>query len=97
MGYIYAVMWLVAGIMMLVNFRKLNPLVVPVSIYFLFLSGWWFANELLPVDLMHGGYAWIMRGISAAVIVLCILIYYSVKKKRVGKQDDDGDNGGQDE
>ena len=83
-------MWLVAGIMMLVSFRRLNPVIVPVGIYFLFLSVWWFANELMPVYLMHGAYGWIFRGISAAAVILCVVIYLASRKNGGDDNEKDG-------
>lgn len=84
MGYVYAALWFIVGIILFVRFRREGKIIIPISIYFLFLGGWWLANEFVEADLLHGTYAWILRGISAAVIAVCGIYYF---KKRKNKSD----------
>ena len=82
MGYVYAALWFVVGIMLFVRFRREGKIIIPISIYFLFLGGWWLTNEFVEADLLHGTYAWILRGISAAVIAVCGIYYFKKRKNK---------------
>ncbi len=82
MGYVYAALWFIVGIILFVRFRREGKIIIPISIYFLFLGGWWLTNEFVEADLLHGTYAWILRGISAAVIAVCGIFYYKRRKDK---------------
>lgn len=86
MGYLYTAGFALLGIYLIYNaIKEFRFLLLP-GIYFIFLSGWWLANELIPeVDLLGGAYAWILRGISAVVFVITGLIYYFKYKKTKDK------------
>ena len=81
MGYVYAAAWFLVAVVLFVRFRKEGKIIIPISIYFLFLGGWWLANEFVEADLLHGTYAWILRGISVAVIAVCGIFYYHKRRK----------------
>ncbi len=83
MGYVYAALWFIVGIILFVRFRREGKIIIPISIYFLFLGGWWLANEFVEADLLHGTYAWILRGISAAVIAVCGIYYFKKRKNKL--------------
>ena len=80
-GFVYSAAWLLIAIILFVRFRKESKIVILISIYFLFLGCWWFANEFVEVDLLHGTYAWILRFISVAVIAVCGIFYYLKMRK----------------
>ncbi len=79
MGYVYAGLWLLIAVMLFFRFRKEGKVIIAVSLYFLFLSIWWLANQLIQVDLMSGIYIWILRAVSALVLLMCMVIYMKQK------------------
>ena len=79
MGYVYAGLWLFIAVMLFFRFRKEGKVIIAVSLYFLFLSIWWLANQLIQVDLMSGIYIWILRAVSALVLLMCMVIYMKQK------------------
>ncbi|MBQ8133093.1 MAG: hypothetical protein IJ192_01575 [Clostridia bacterium] len=81
MGYVYAVLWLIIALTLFVRFRKESKAVYLFSAYFLILSGWWLADELLIVDLMDGIYAWILRAFSVIILLTAVFVYYKDRKR----------------
>lgn len=81
MGFVYAAAWFAVAVLLFGRFRKESRVIIPVSIYFVFLGVWWLANEFVSADLMQGGYAWILRAVSAVVLMFCVIFYYLEKKK----------------
>lgn len=82
MGYVYAVLWLIIAVMLFLRFRKENKVVYLLSVYFIFLSVWWFIDEFVAgLNLMDGMYAWILRGVSAVVLTVCLVIYIAERRK----------------
>ncbi len=86
MGYIYAAMWLFAGVLLLIRYRRLSRMITPLSIYLMLLGIWWLVNEFTETDLLHGVFAWILRGITAVVLAVCAIIYYSEKRNTANDQ-----------
>lgn len=86
MDYLYTAGFALFGIYLIYNaIKEFRFLLLP-GIYFVFLSVWWLTNQLIPdVDLLGGIYAWILRGISAVVLVITGLIYYFRYKKTTDK------------
>lgn len=82
MGYIYTAAFVIIGIYLIYNAIKEYRFLLLPGIYFIFLGGWWLANELLPdVNLMSGVFGWIIRGLSVVVLVITGLIYYFKYKR----------------
>ena len=81
MGYVYALLWFVIAVVLFVQFRKESRIIIGVSAYFVFLGIWWLANQIVSVDLMGGIYVWILRGVSALVLVVCMAGYVFQRNK----------------
>ncbi len=81
MGYVYAALWFIIALTLFIRFRKESKAVYLFSAYFLLLSGWWLADELVIVDLMGGFYAWILRGLSVIILATAVFIYYKDRKR----------------
>ena len=82
MGFVYAGLWFFVAVVLFVRFRSESRAVLPMSLYFLFLGGWWTANEFLSADLMQHPYVWIVRGVSAVMLIFCMAVYYMERKNR---------------
>ncbi|MBR2176394.1 MAG: hypothetical protein IJ861_05560 [Clostridia bacterium] len=81
MGYVYAVLWIFIAMLLFVRFKKESKIVYPICLYFLFLGGWWLANEFISEDLLKGSYSWILRAVSVGVLTVCIIVYFLERKK----------------
>ena len=76
MGYVYSALWLIIAVMLFFRFRKENKVVYLLSLYFIFLSVWWFIDEFVAgINLMDGTYVWILRLVSAVMLTICLIIY----------------------
>ena len=73
MHYIYAVMMLAAGLILIFSLSKENKVFYVAGGYFLFLGGWWLADGLLPeADLFAGGWGIAFKVITALVLVVLV-------------------------
>lgn len=90
MGYVFAVMWLVIGIYLIVNGIKEHKILCFLGSYFVFLCLWWLANELTPgVDMLKDApYVIILRCISGAVLIAAVAVYAIARKRRKDRGDD---------
>ncbi len=79
-GYVYTAMWLILAIYMFYQAVKNYKFFFVLSGFFLFMSGWYLANELLAVDLFSGVYSWIFRGVAVVVLIACVIAYICHRK-----------------
>ena len=89
MGYVYAGMWFIIAIILIVRFRKESKVIYVLSAYFAVMGCWWLVNEFVSIDLLNGTYGWILRGVSVVVLVSAVIAYYMEKKKKSKSQDSD--------
>lgn len=82
-GYIYSALWLIIAVYLFVHAFKETKFFFFLSSFFLFLSGWYLADELLKnVDLFEGVYSLIFRGVAVAVLIVCAAVYLKYRKNR---------------
>lgn len=81
MQYVYMAGWFLAAVLSFVKYRKLHKIMYAVSAYFLFMGCWWLADIILEADLMSGGYAWVVRGVSGAMIAAGVIVYLCSKRR----------------
>lgn len=81
MQYVYTLMWLVVGLLLIFQLgRKEDKVFYAAGAFFLFLAGWWGTAAFTKLDLFHGTWGWILRGVAA--VFLLILVPPFVKKYR---------------
>lgn len=81
--YIYAVMMLAAGLILIFSLSKENKVFYVAGGYFLFLGGWWLANGLLPeADLFAGGWGIAFKVITALVLVVLVAVFVKEYRKK---------------
>ena len=81
MNYVYAGMWFVCGLILMVKLGKENRVFYAAGGFFLVLGAWWLAIDLTPeVDLFTGVPGWILRGI--AVVALLLLVPTFIRHSR---------------
>ncbi|MDD6489199.1 MAG: hypothetical protein PUG48_05230 [Clostridia bacterium] len=91
MNYLYSGIWFVVAVLLYVRFRKESKTVYLLSGYFTFMGFWWLADEIFPVDLLKGTYAWILRGVSFVLVLCLLLIYLRGKSKKSTSQESETD------
>ena len=79
MGCFYTVLWFMMAALLYSKFKDEGKIVYILSGYFIFTGIWWLANQLIQVDLMSGIYIWILRAVSALVLLMCMVIYMKQK------------------
>lgn len=80
MDVVYLILWALLGAYCFYAARKLSPILYILGIFFVFMFGWYLANDLLAVDLFGGTYNLIFRGIALCFLVLFLILYLYVKK-----------------
>lgn len=82
-GYIYAGLWLIIAIYLFVQAFKETKFLFFLSAFFLFMSGWYLADELLiSINLFEGVYSLVFRGVNVLVLSVCAAAYIIKRKKR---------------
>ena len=87
MGFVYSALWLIIALILFFRFRKQSMIVYPLCIYFIFLCVWWAANEFTSADMLNGTPGWLLRVISAVVLLVCCIFYFREKKQNSGDID----------
>ncbi len=94
MEYVYAGMWVIAGLILIFRMSRENKIFYFAGGYFIFLGGWWLADALLPtVHLFSGGWGMALRVITGlALAAVCIVFFRDYRKTAARKQDDKEDD-----
>lgn len=81
MEYVYAGMWLIVGLVLIIRMSKENKIFYFAGGYFLFLGAWWLANALLPINMFAGGWGMALRVITGlALAAFCIVFFRDYRK-----------------
>ena len=75
MEYVYTAIWFLVGLILITRMGKENKIFYAAGGFFLFLGGWWLADILLEADLMNGPWSWVLRGVSAVMLVIVGAFY----------------------
>lgn len=81
MGYVYAVLWLVVGMILIFKMGRENKSFYAVGGFFVFWGIWQTLDQILEVDLYSGIYGWIHKIIAVAALALCLFIVYLERKR----------------
>lgn len=85
MGYVYATLWFVVGLILIFKMARENKAFFAVGGFFLFWGVWQLLNELLEVNMYDGILGWIHKGIAILALALCAFIVYIERKKSLAK------------
>lgn len=97
MGYVYAVLWLVVGMILIFKMGRENKAFYAVGGFFLFWGVWQTLNEILDVNMYDGVYGWIHKGIAVLTLALCIFIVYTERQRSLAKLSSHPDSNEDDE
>lgn len=90
MTYVYAVMWLLVGLILIFRMGRENRVFYGAGAFFLLLGGWWLADAIRPENLFAGVWGWVLRGITAvALIFMCVAFFQENKKSKKDPSDQD--------
>jgi len=92
--YVYAAMWFAVALILIFRMGKENRIFYVAGAFFILLGGWWLADAVLPANLFAGVWGWVLRGVTAAALVLMCLAFYKETKK---DNEDSSDYGESDE
>lgn len=94
-GYMYAGLWIVIGLILIVSMAKENRIFILAGAFFLLLGGWWLANALLPeVDLFSGGWGIALKCVTGAALLILTAAFVREYRRRTAEAKK---NGGEDE
>ncbi|MCH5202015.1 MAG: hypothetical protein J1F17_02305 [Oscillospiraceae bacterium] len=84
LSFVYPAMWFLIGIGIIYVGKKNNfGVVTPAAaIMFFFMAFWWLFDAILDVDMLSGNFGWVFRIIMAVFVLIIILLYLNLKKKR---------------
>lgn len=77
MGYFYAVMWLLIGLLLIFRMTKENKIFYLAGGFFIVLGIWWFLDMLLTVNMFEGIYGIAFKVFTG--IILVILVIFAVR------------------
>lgn len=82
-GYVYAATFLIIAVYLFIQAFKYHKILFLLSSYFLFMSGWYLADELLTnINLFEGMYSWIFRGVALVVLIICAIVYVIYRRNK---------------
>ena len=86
MGYLYAAIWIVAGVILMTRLRKENRVFLIAGIFFEVLGLWWLGATAFPAwDLFNGVPGLVIRVLTAAVLVICAAVFWRENRKNTEK------------
>ncbi|MBE6824523.1 MAG: hypothetical protein E7513_04175 [Ruminococcaceae bacterium] len=90
--YVYTALWLILSIYMFYIALKNSKFFFVLSGFFLFLSGWYLADELLTdINLFEGTYVWIYRSVAIVVLIACAFAYLKYRKSVANQENNTQD------
>lgn len=89
-GYVYSALWFILAIYTFYHAVKNYRFLFLISGFFVFMGGWYLADELLTgIDLFSGVYGYIYKGVAIAVLIVCVVIYLRRRSRQPDAQDND--------
>lgn len=94
MQYVYAAMWLASGLLLIFRMGRENRVFYAAGAFFLLLGGWWLADAVLPGDQFGGAAGWVLRGLTAAALLVMCAAFFQENRKNNPKDTDGEDQSG---
>lgn len=74
-------MWFVVGLILIFRMSKKNRIFYVAGVFFILLGGWWLAAAMGTTNLFVGAWGWVLRGITAAALLLLCFAFFKETKK----------------
>lgn len=85
MGYMYAAMWFIAGLVLIFRLSKENKIFYLAGGFFLVLGGWWVVDALQPAWKVFQGVPGIVLKVLTAVVLVILAVCF-FKMTRAGEK-----------
>lgn len=93
-GYVYAGLFALIGILVIIRMRKVNKVFYFAGAIFEVMAAWWLVNSLYPeLDMFHGAWGWAFRGVMLVTLLVTCYVFYRERTKGSGdvKKLEDGE------
>ncbi len=81
-------MWFAVGLILILRMGRENRVFYPLGAFFLFLGAWWCAGAATGINLFAGLWSWVLRAVTAAVLVLsCLTFFREIRRNRKAYED----------
>ncbi|MGN0478729.1 MAG: hypothetical protein ACI4GO_04810 [Hominenteromicrobium sp.] len=90
MGYFYAAMWIIAGLVLIFRLSKENRIFYLAGAFFLVLGGWWLVDALRPEWLVFQGVPGIvLKVITGAVLAALAVRFFMLNRSETKRHKSD--------
>lgn len=93
MGYMYAAIWFIAGLVLVFRLAKENKIFYLAGAFFFVLGGWWLADAIQPAwQVFQGVSGIVLKVIAGVVLVILAVQFYRINRagRKADKQDKEG-------
>ena len=90
MGYMYAAIWFIAGLVLVFRLAKENKIFYLAGAFFFVLGGWWLADAIQPAwQVFQGVPGIVLKVIAGVVRVILAVQFYRINRagRKADKQD----------
>lgn len=90
MGYMYAAIWFIAGLVLVFRRAKENKIFYLAGAFFFVLGGWWLADAIQPAwQVFQGVPGIVLKVIAGVVLVILAVQFYRINRagRKADKQD----------
>lgn len=90
MGYMYAAIWFIAGLVLVFRLVKENKIFYLAGAFFFVLGGWWLADAIQPAwQVFQGVPGIVLKVIAGVVLVILAVQFYRINRagRKADKQD----------
>lgn len=88
MGYVYAAMWLIAGLILILKLSKENKIFYIAGGFFLLLGAWWGLDAAFPAwGMFKGALGIAIKVITGIVLVVLSVFFYKTNRAEREKQE----------
>lgn len=87
MDFVYAIMWLLAGAILIFRMGRENRVFYIAGGFFVFLGCWWLADALMPQLLLFEGIPGVILRV-VTVVVLILLCRVMLQERQKSKESD---------
>lgn len=87
MGYFYAAMWLIIGLVLIFSLSKENKVFYFAGGFFVLLGAWWLADSLFPDSgFFTGAWGAALRIVTLAALVILSIAFFLERQRNIKKE-----------
>lgn len=82
MGYVYAAMWLIAGLILIFRLSKENKIFYVAGGFFLVLGVWWLLDSLFPDwKVFQGTPGAVLKVLTFIVLIVLAIVFFILNRR----------------